>query len=155
MTTITDYKEWLKQRDEAIIRQADEIAALKNAHQTAVDSWMSALSRAEQNRKILDAKIAEPRAELAAIKPDWKDNELREALADISHAIWAHWMRYLFSVCDFTDYGEPFITAGNWQRWHRQVETTYGDLTEREKDSDREQADKLLAVLRDTDKAEL
>lgn len=25
-------------------------------------------------------------------------DQLREALADVSHEIWAHWMRYLFSV---------------------------------------------------------
>lgn len=31
--------------------------------------------------------------------------------------------------------------------WRRQIETAYADLTEAEKDSDREWADKVLALL--------
>jgi len=33
------------------------------------------------------------------------------------------------------------------KRWHRQIETPYADLSEKEKDSDREWADKVLAEL--------
>jgi hypothetical protein len=75
--------------------------------------------------------------------------DLREALADLSHDIWAHWMRYLFLKCDLPEPedGRYIIPAGLVQRWTRQCETPYAQLSEREKDSDREQADKILAVL--------
>ena len=33
------------------------------------------------------------------------------------------------------------------RRWHRQIETPYADLSEKEKDSDREWADKVLVAL--------
>jgi hypothetical protein len=36
----------------------------------------------------------------------------------------------------------------NVKRWQKQVETKYGDLSEREKDSDREYAIKALEILK-------
>lgn len=63
---------------------------------------------------------------------------LREELADLAHEQWSGWMRYLFD---------------NWSddsvaRWQRQMETPYAGLSEEEKDSDRKEADRVLAVLR-------
>lgn len=72
---------------------------------------------------------------------------LREALADISHDIWTHWMRWQFSVCTQNEDGSLTIPAEKVARWLRQMGTDYADLSEREKDSDREQADKILVVL--------
>ena len=74
------------------------------------------------------------------------DDILREDLASISHAIWAHWMSYLFSKCEDDDLG-MVIQWDDAERWKRQVKTPYAELTEREKDSDREQADKIIDVL--------
>lgn len=74
--------------------------------------------------------------------------ELIERLAAVQHEIWAHWMRYLFSVSvEDTTSGWVVIPAEKVARWKRQVETAYADLSEREKESDREQARKVLAVL--------
>ena len=70
---------------------------------------------------------------------------IRERLADVQHAIWAHWMRYLFSVSIENHDGAVTIPADKVARWKRQINTEYTNLTEREKDSDREQADKVLA----------
>jgi len=74
---------------------------------------------------------------------------LRERLSDLQHDIWSHWMRYMF------DQGEQDL-EGNWimprklvERWRVQMNTPYSDLTDKEKDSDREQADKMLPVIRD------
>ena len=75
------------------------------------------------------------------------DTELRELLSDCQHEIWAHWMRYLFYTSIPLDDGGVKITAENFQRWQRQAVTPYSELSEREKDSDREQADKVLMVL--------
>jgi hypothetical protein len=75
-----------------------------------------------------------------------EQEQLRESLADVSHEIWAHWMRYLFSRCEDDDLG-MVISRDDYLHWKRQIDTPYSELTEREKDSDREQADKILAVL--------
>ena len=75
------------------------------------------------------------------------DTELRERLSDCQHEIWAHWMRYLFYTSIPLDDGGVKITAENFQRWQRQAVTPYSELSEKEKDSDREQADKVLMVL--------
>jgi hypothetical protein len=73
--------------------------------------------------------------------------EIREQLSDVQHDIWAHWMRYQFSVCTQNPDGSLTIPAASVKHWQRQIDTPYSDLTEKEKDSDREQADKILAVL--------
>lgn len=77
---------------------------------------------------------------------EWEQAYIRELVADVSHEIWAHWMKYLFSRCEDDDLG-IVIMREDARHWQRQVRTTYEDLTEREKDSDREQADKILKVI--------
>ena len=85
--------------------------------------------------------------------------KLREALAAVQHEIWAHWMSYQLSLCstqftlitdDTTEdkIMEAIIPPDKLKRWKRQMETPYSELSEKEKDSDREQADKVLAILR-------
>ena len=80
------------------------------------------------------------------------DNELREKLAAVSHEIWAHWMNYLFDQCriDMNLHANlvTVIPDDMCIRWRRQTDTPYHELSESEKDSDREQADKILSVLR-------
>lgn len=74
--------------------------------------------------------------------------ELREAIASKQHEIWAHWMTYLFSVSVYNKSGTVTIPADKVTRWAEQMKTDYFWLSETEKDSDREQADKVLAVIR-------
>ena len=64
--------------------------------------------------------------------------EALEVTADIQHAIWAYWMRHLFSVCDHHVDGSCTIPAEKVTRWDRQMRTGYGDLSEKERESDRE-----------------
>ena len=71
------------------------------------------------------------------------DNK-REALADIQHAIWSHWMKYQFSVCNQNEDGSLTIPADKVERWTRQLNTSYSELTEKEKESDRDQAEKII-----------
>lgn len=76
-------------------------------------------------------------------------NSFREDLADVQHEIWAHWMRYLFTQCVPDDHpGDLCIPARLVERWKRQTETPYEKLTEQERKSDREQADKVIAIMR-------
>ena len=86
------------------------------------------------------------------------DENLREKLAELSHEIWSRWMEYLFSKCENVPAKDIYMTSDNWpvfiipdslvKRWNEQIYTKYKDLTEKEKDTDREQADKILKVLR-------
>lgn len=69
---------------------------------------------------------------------------LREELAAVQHDIWAHWMRWLFSVSAANDDGSVTIPADKVERWTRQMNTDYDDLSEKEQASDLEQADKVL-----------
>jgi hypothetical protein len=74
-------------------------------------------------------------------------HDLRESLADVSHAIWSHWMRYQKS-CGKVDAGGNFtLPAEKVERWERQMETPYDELSVKEQSSDLEQADKILRVL--------
>lgn len=73
--------------------------------------------------------------------------DLRERLAAEQHAIWAHWMRYLFSVAQPNDDGSYTIPPDKAARWLRQLATDYADLSPTEQASDREQADRVLECL--------
>jgi len=77
-----------------------------------------------------------------------KSPDLREQLSNLSHEIWSHWMRYMFSRCQPNE-EEGTLTIPAWavQRWGRQLDTPYNELTEEEKNSDREQADKITKLL--------
>lgn len=74
-------------------------------------------------------------------------DEFREALSDLQHTIWSSWMLWLFHVSEKNEDGTVLIPADKVKRWMRQIDTVYPDLTEQEKDSDREQADKVIALL--------
>ncbi len=71
-------------------------------------------------------------------------DELREELAALEHEQWAHWTDYfLFRLSILT---EP-AWKGEVERWQRQMQTPYAKLTDGEKRSDREWADKVLGIL--------
>lgn len=70
-------------------------------------------------------------------------------LADMAHEVWAHWMRYLFSVSVHNENGSVTIPADKVSRWKRQMDTNYYDLTSGEQKSDINQAKKYMAVFRD------
>lgn len=74
--------------------------------------------------------------------------DLLEALADEEHSRWAHWQRYLHSRCTRQLDGCLTIPCDLVQRWERQIETPYPELQESEKNSDREQARKLLSSIK-------
>lgn len=81
---------------------------------------------------------------------------LREALSDYAHDAWSRWMNYLFSKCTdlalTVDGGKGsnhvlVIPPSLVKRWKRQLRTHYQDLPENEKESDRQEADKMLAII--------
>ena len=75
-----------------------------------------------------------------------KRQELIEQLAAIEHERWGHWMGYLTLQCEMSPDGTMTIPASLVERWRQQTETPYVALREREQQSDREWAQKLLPV---------
>jgi hypothetical protein len=59
---------------------------------------------------------------------------LREELAALEHEQWAHWTKYMLDN----------LTEENIARWRKQIDTPYSELSEKEKDSDRVWADKVI-----------
>lgn len=76
------------------------------------------------------------------------EEELLELLADKEHASWAHWMDYLFSRCLSTNEGDVVIPNELAIRWRRQADTSYSELSEREKQSDRDEVARILPIIR-------
>ena len=74
-------------------------------------------------------------------------NQVRETLADLEHAIWAHWMNYMFSQGTFNPDGSWVMPPCKVKCWQRQMATPYLELPEAERESDLHQADKILALL--------
>lgn len=73
--------------------------------------------------------------------------DLIEQLASTQHEIWSHWMEYLFSVSEHHSDGSVTIPADKVERWRVQMCTDYYELNDAEKESDREQAMKVLDAL--------
>lgn len=72
-----------------------------------------------------------------------------DQLAAIEHRRWAHWQRYVHEQCERRADGSLVIPAALVERWETQIEMSYTDLTEQEKDSDREQVRKYLPTVID------
>ena len=75
-------------------------------------------------------------------------NNLREELAELQHDIWSGWMHYLFSKGTQNEDGTWTMPAWAVERWRRQAATPYSNLSEPEKNSDREIADKVLRMMK-------
>jgi hypothetical protein len=73
--------------------------------------------------------------------------ETVETLAAVEHERWSGWMRYLFTRGQHHPDGSFTIDAGSVAHWTRQMETGYSDLTEREKESDRQEVRKTLRAM--------
>lgn len=71
--------------------------------------------------------------------PHMTVDELFERLAAIEHERWSDWQRYLHSLCRIRDDGSLVIPVEHVERWERQMLSPYADLSEREKQSDRDQ----------------
>ena len=72
------------------------------------------------------------------------EKTLREELADLEHQQWASWTDYFLN--NIVDKKDGLIRLDLVNRWRKQIKTPYKDLSEKEKDSDREWADKSLKI---------
>lgn len=65
-------------------------------------------------------------------------DELREDIANLEHEQWAHWTKHFLEN----------NTATNRVRWKYQIKKPYSELSDKEKESDREWADKVIALIK-------
>ena len=75
---------------------------------------------------------------------------MREQLAQLAHEQWSGWIKHMFRQCEPTKNNELVIPRWAAERWTRQSETPYCELSEKEKDSDRAEADKFLVIIEQT-----
>ena len=83
-------------------------------------------------------------------------SELRERLAELCHEQWSGWMEHLvrrsvvFGNGAVTlQTGDLLIRRADAERWQRQMKTPYSQLQSGEQESDRKEADRILALLAD------
>jgi len=76
-----------------------------------------------------------------------KHTDLFEELADIEHQRWADWQKYLHSLCDRNPNGSLTIPSFFVKQWERQIETPYDALSEKEKESDRDQVRRYWKII--------
>lgn len=65
---------------------------------------------------------------------------LLEKMASMEHERWSKWQRYMHSKILPTEHDALMQIGSEWiERWNRQIDTPYESLSEKEKESDREQ----------------
>lgn len=72
-----------------------------------------------------------------------------ERLAAIEHERWAHWQQFVHDQCDRQEDGTLLVPAELAARWQAQIETPYAELSEQERESDREQVRRYLPTVID------
>jgi hypothetical protein len=84
-------------------------------------------------------------------EPKMEESEIKllldgivEELASIEHERWAHWQQYVHGKGIRQPEGSLLLPAELVSRWEAQIATPYADLSEEEKQSDREQVHRYL-----------
>lgn len=84
----------------------------------------------------MDKKTAEARLEAA-----------QDELAAVEHERWAHWQRYMHRAGERRPDGSLILPADLVTRWERQITTPFAELSETERDSDREQVRRYIPLV--------
>lgn len=71
---------------------------------------------------------------------------VRECLSEYAHEAWSGWMKYMFEKATMNTDGTVTIPKWAVDRWTRQMNLSYVDLPEEEKESDRAEADRMLSI---------
>src|SRR3990167_5233022 len=72
--------------------------------------------------------------------------EFIERGAELEHMRWARWQKYLHSKCQVGQYG-VVIPRELYDRWERQIEIPYDELSELEKESDKKETRNYLPLV--------
>lgn len=76
-----------------------------------------------------------------------KQPELLEDLAAIEHERWAHWQRFMHEQGRRQPDGSLVLPADLVAKWDRLIDTPYAQLTEKERESDRDQVRRYLPTV--------
>ncbi|HNV40347.1 MAG TPA: hypothetical protein PKK62_00010 [Ornithinibacter sp.] len=88
--------------------------------------------------------MAEP---LSTLRAALESDDLLEELAAIEHERWSHWQRYLHEQCVPGPDGSLTIPAKQARRWSTQMNAPYNQLSDEERESDREQVRRYLPII--------
>ena len=80
------------------------------------------------------------------LKNSW-EKKFVEKGADLEHKRWVGWQSYLFSKSEWTKNGY-LIPKELCFKWQRQIDTSYSELSEEEKENDRKEVRKYLPQIR-------
>lgn len=75
-------------------------------------------------------------------------DEFIELGAALEHKRWAKWQKYMFSKCLLNKDLTMTIPAWAVVRWSMQINTSYSDLSEEEKENDRDEVRKYIPILK-------
>ena len=91
--------------------------------------------------------------DLETNKPNnWKEGFVEKG-ADIEHERWSKWQEYFFSKCKVSRIDEDdkevvlVLPRDLYDRWWRQINTLYSELSEPEKESDRKEVRTYLPLI--------
>lgn len=75
--------------------------------------------------------------------------EFVEKGAEIEHERWSKWQKYLHSKLSKNIEDADFFRLPTfyWERWERQIATPYSELSEQEKESDRDQVRPYIPLI--------
>ena len=75
--------------------------------------------------------------------------EILEVLANNTHQAWSSWMEWVFTNSVSNEDGTVTISKESVDKWKRQIETGYEDLTIEEQNSDIKEANIILDLLKE------
>lgn len=103
------------------------------------------VNRLTAENKGLEAALREAKEEVERIWEVLDSPDLLERLAALEHERWSGWMDYQAKMIDQVHR----VTAERFpDRWARQARTPYNQLSESERESDRDEVRKTLDVIR-------
>jgi hypothetical protein len=70
-----------------------------------------------------------------------------DTLAAVEHERWAHWQRYMHSKGTRLADGSLQLSGDLIARWEKQIATPFAELTQEEKDSDRDQVRVAIPII--------
>jgi len=85
------------------------------------------------------------------MKPN--DRIVREKLASYAHEAWSGWMKYMFDKMIHYEDGTAVMPKWAVDRWGDQMNKKYDELPEEMKESDRCEADRMMAIMDEIDRS--
>ena len=75
------------------------------------------------------------------------EKDVIERLASYEHDRWSRWQKHVFNKSIFNKDGSYTIPKEYVDKWTRQINTSYMDLTEEEKQKDRDEAIRIIEII--------